>query len=396
MQIFEKELVISSKYYKEILKILKCQSRLIGGCVRDAMLGQSNIDIDIVTSLLPDQVTAILAKYNIKVIPTGIKFGTVTAIFHDEKFEITTLRKDISFTGRHAEVKYGVDFAEDAARRDFTINALSYCPFEHKIYDYFGGIADLAESKVKFIGDPHTRIKEDFLRILRFFRFSAYYAKELDPSSLRACMDSRDGLKTLSKERIKWEMDKLIISKNAHYILNEMSEAGILPIIFPVKYFDQVSFMKSIDFAQRINFILDRTSLYVLLFYGSSQKNLIDLKFSNQESVKITSILNFVDKVIPDNINFCLKRIWLEQIDYIEYIVALVGTNKIDPIKAIEFIEKYSKKLRENFPISGNHLLELGIQGARLGEIIKSLKNLWIESDFILDKDQLLERIEKK
>ena len=397
LQIFEKELIIDSKYYKKILQLLKAPSRLIGGSVRDAILGKSNIDIDIATSLLPDQGIETLSQYNIKVIPTGIKFGSVTAIFLGEKFEITSLRKDINCTGRYAEVSFGTDFAEDAKRRDFTMNALSYCPFEHKIYDYFNGMTNLHERKVIFIGNPIERIQEDYLRILRFFRFSSLYAENIDQEGLIACTNLQEGLKTLSKERIKWEMDKLIVSKNANDILNEMFNIGVLQMLFPIKYFDPVYFIKSMDFAKEIHVILEKNTLYAFLFYGAKQikhVNLINLKFSNQESTKILSILNLLYKTESMNIQFLLKEIWLEYFDeYAQYVIALFGVNKIDLNQANEFISKYNKRLRPKFPISGNDLLKLTITGQDIGKNLTLLKKIWIDTDFTLNKDQLLQMV---
>ena len=239
MNILDQKLSICSRHYKKILKFLRVRgatSRLIGGCVRDAILGKDHYDIDIATTLLPEQVINILQEANIKVVPTGIKFGTVSALFQEEKFEITTLRKDLGSDGRRPQaVFFSESFEEDAARRDFTINALSYCPFEHKIYDYFTGIEDLKNLKVKFIGDPEDRIKEDFLRILRFFRFSCYYAQHLDQRGLEASIKLKDHLKTLSKERIKQEMDKLIASDNSMKILQQMADNGVLQVIFPLE-----------------------------------------------------------------------------------------------------------------------------------------------------------------
>ncbi|MGL4226080.1 MAG: hypothetical protein ACRCRR_00370, partial [Rickettsia sp.] len=190
MQTIHKTLKIPSKEYKKIFSLLneKGQARLIGGCVRDALLDKNSYDIDIATTLVPSEVINILSEalvnsatfcdrreerslytnrrddeqrstklgsvyYKIKTIPTGLKFGTITAILNNEKFEITTLRKDIECNGRHAKVVFTNDFAEDAARRDFTINALSYCPFKNEIYDYFEGFKDLQEEKVVFIGE---------------------------------------------------------------------------------------------------------------------------------------------------------------------------------------------------------------------------------------------------
>ncbi|XVN42748.1 MAG: hypothetical protein RCG15_00010 [Candidatus Rickettsia vulgarisii] len=146
-------------------------ARIIGGAVRDAIIGKINNDVDIATDLLPEQTEKILSEAGIKVIPTGKKHGTIAALLGDEKFEITTLRKDIDTDGRRARVAFTDDFAVDAARRDFTINALSYCPFQHKIYDYFNGVQDLQDKKLVFIGKAFDRIQEDCIRILRFFSF---------------------------------------------------------------------------------------------------------------------------------------------------------------------------------------------------------------------------------
>jgi len=256
MRILTQKLVIQSDHYQEILSIIRLSggvARIIGGSVRDAILNKTNHDIDIATNLLPTEIIYILSKHNIKVIPTGIKYGTVTALVDSEKFEITTLRKDIECNGRHAEVAFTDDFKQDASRRDFTINSLSYCPFEHKIYDYFNGIEDLYKSKVIFIGQAIERIKEDFLRILRFFRFSCYYAKSIDITGLKACAELKENLKFLSKERIKWEMDKLIISDNSPNILQQMFNNGILQIILPITQFDTKYLLAAINLAHQFN-----------------------------------------------------------------------------------------------------------------------------------------------
>ncbi|WP_342259709.1 CCA tRNA nucleotidyltransferase [Candidatus Tisiphia endosymbiont of Metellina segmentata] len=391
MYIVKKELSIQSRYYKEILSIIKLGggvARIVGGAVRDAILGVVNYDIDIATNLLPEQVTDILSTANINVIPTGIKYGTVTALLNNEKFEITTLRKDIKCDGRHTEVIFTDDFMEDAARRDFTINALSYCPFEHKIYDYFGGIDDLRESKVIFIGQPFERIEEDFLRILRFFRFSCYYARQLDRNGLDACIKLRENLKLLSKERIKWEMDKLIISDNSPNILQQMFDNGILQIILPVSQFDKKPLMGAINFGS-----LEPYTRYSLLFYHTKNlplSDLLNLKFSRQIALKIITILRFVNKEINE---FTLREIWWENDDYLQYISVLVSLGKVDRTVAKKFLNRYQSKSRPIFPINGHDLQKINIHGKAIGTVIDKLKKSWIASDFTLNKHQLLELV---
>lgn len=393
MHIIKKSLQISSKGYKRILMQLQAgggKARLIGGCVRDALLNKASYDIDIATSLLPNEVINILSKAGIKVIPTGIKFGTVTAILNKEKFEITTLRKDIDCNGRHAKVLFTDDFAEDAARRDFTINALSYCPFENEIYDYFNGLLDLKLKKVIFIGQASQRIKEDYLRILRFFRFSSYYADHIDNEGLKACEDLQDGLKILSRERIKSEMDKVIISTNASKVLETMFTCGILPLIFSVKYYES-------KFLEQANFFkLQLSTHYALLFYKLENlkfNTLISWKYSKQETTAILSIINFIN--LSPITEFDMKKIWLENMDYKEYLFAAHIIDKLDLPHIQRFIDKYDKLQRLNFPVTGHDLLRMKIENKEIGKQLEHLKNIWLENDFAQTKLELLDILKK-
>ncbi|OZG32093.1 CCA tRNA nucleotidyltransferase [Rickettsia endosymbiont of Culicoides newsteadi] len=393
MNIITRELSIQSNYYKEILSIIRLgggMARVVGGAVRDAILNVVNYDIDIATNLLPQQVTDILSAANIKVIPTGIKYGTVTALLNNETFEITTLRKDMKCDGRHTEVVFTDDFMEDAARRDFTINALSYCPFEHKIYDYFGGIDDLQQSKVIFIGQAFARIQEDFLRILRFFRFSCYYARQLDLNGLDACIKLQENLKLLSKERVKWEMDKLIISDNSPNILQQMFDNGILQIILPVSKFDKKPLMEAINCGS-----LEPYARYSLLFYhikNLSLSDLLNLKFSRQQANKIITIYRFINQEINE---FTLREIWWETADYpanyLQCINILLSLGKLNRATANKFLDTYKSKPRPIFPVNGHDLQKINIHGKDIGTVIGKLKKSWIASDFTLSKHQLLE-----
>ncbi|MCB1559266.1 MAG: CCA tRNA nucleotidyltransferase, partial [Alphaproteobacteria bacterium] len=199
---------------RKIFRILgKDSVRFVGGCVRNALLGEVIGDIDLATSLPPQNVTERLLKNGIKSIPTGIQHGTVTAVINGKSYEITTLRIDMDTDGRHASVTFSADWQEDAKRRDFTMNAL-YADMDGHVYDPLGsGISDLKQRKVKFVGDPYLRIKEDYLRILRFFRFHTQYGKgRINAKGYRACLDLKDGLKSLSKERVTQELSKILLS----------------------------------------------------------------------------------------------------------------------------------------------------------------------------------------
>ncbi|MFY9589307.1 CCA tRNA nucleotidyltransferase [Rickettsia endosymbiont of Halotydeus destructor] len=393
MYIIKKFLQISSKGYKKILTELRReggQARLIGGCVRDALLNKDSYDIDIATTLLPDEVIKVLSKADIKVIPTGIKFGTVTAILNKEKFEITTLRKDIDCNGRHAKVLFTDNFAVDAARRDFTINALSYCPFENKIYDYFKGLEDLKLKKLVFIGQASQRIKEDYLRILRFFRFSSYYADHLNDEGLEACKNLQEGLKILSRERIKSEMDKIIISKNSPTVLKVMFDTGILSLIFSVKYYE-VKFFEQASF-----FNLQLSTRYALLLYKIEDLKLnvlINWKYSKQDATKIFSIITLINS--PKITEFDMKKIWWENSAYKEYLFAATLIGKLEFSQIQIFIDKYDQLERSIFPLTGHDLLRINIENKEIGKQLEYVKNIWIENDFVQTKSQLLTFIEK-
>jgi tRNA nucleotidyltransferase/poly(A) polymerase len=203
-------------------------TRLVGGCVRDALLGRAGDDIDLATTLLPDTVIARAEAAGLRAVPTGIEHGTVTLLAGEATFEVTTLREDVETDGRHAVVRFGRDFALDAQRRDFTMNALSLAP-DGTLHDTTGGIEDLKAGRVRFIGEAQTRIREDALRILRFFRFHARYgAGPPDPEGLSACIAARDALDCLSRERIRTEFLKLLSAPGAPAAVETMSETGLL------------------------------------------------------------------------------------------------------------------------------------------------------------------------
>ncbi len=208
--------------------------KIVGGAVRDTWLGLPVTDIDLATPLLPDEVTRRLEAADVKVIPTGIAHGTVTAIASGDHHEITTLRRDVTTDGRRATVAFADDWREDAARRDFTINALYADPETGAIDDWFGGIADLDAGRVAFIGDAATRIAEDHLRILRFYRFAARFGRgDLDPASHDAVIAARQSLKSLSRERIADELTKILGLPDPRAIIGRMAADGMFQVLLP-------------------------------------------------------------------------------------------------------------------------------------------------------------------
>ena len=207
--------------------------RYVGGCVRDTLLGLPVSDVDLATPLAPETVVQYLKDAGITAVPTGIAHGTVTAVIESGPVEVTTLRRDVATDGRHATVAFTDDWREDAARRDFTINALYADPGTREITDYFGGLADLDARHVRFIGDPYQRIAEDHLRILRFFRFLARFGDEPDGEALKACSDRANDLMALSRERIRDELLKLLVAKDAVRVIELMIRRRMfVPILF--------------------------------------------------------------------------------------------------------------------------------------------------------------------
>ncbi len=209
------------------------KARIVGGAVRDTLLGIETADIDLATPHDPRVVIQLLEAAGIKAVPTGIDHGTITAVSRDEVYEVTTLRRDVTTDGRRATVAFTDDWREDAARRDFTINALYADPATGEIHDYFGGIADLEARHVRFIGDPYRRIAEDHLRILRFFRFLARFGDIADPDGLQACTERANDLMALSRERIANELLRLLVAPRTVEVVTLMIERGVFVPVLP-------------------------------------------------------------------------------------------------------------------------------------------------------------------
>ncbi|MFN3278297.1 MAG: CCA tRNA nucleotidyltransferase [Paracoccus hibiscisoli] len=205
---------------------------LVGGAVRNALLGQPIDDIDIATDAPPQRTVALARAAGLRAVPTGIDHGTVTLVAHGRGFEVTTFRRDVQTDGRHAVVAFSTDLAEDAARRDFTMNAL-YADRDGTVIDPMGGLPDLVARRLRFVGDPDARIAEDYLRILRFFRFFARYGHQADPAAVAACAVHRDGLSRIARERIGAELKKLLAAPDPGPAVGLMAQTGVLALLLP-------------------------------------------------------------------------------------------------------------------------------------------------------------------
>ena len=229
----KREKWMSDARTRAVMDALGPDARFVGGAVRNALLKREVSDVDIATPLTPDEVTKRLKKAGLGAVPTGIEHGTVTAISSGTPFEVTTLRRDVATDGRRAVVAFTTDWKEDAARRDFTMNAL-YATADGEVIDLVGGVADLQAGRVRFVGDATMRIREDYLRILRLFRFHAWYGKgEFDPEALRAAAAEKAGLTQLSGERVQKELLRLLEAENPGPVLRVMAASGILGELLP-------------------------------------------------------------------------------------------------------------------------------------------------------------------
>ncbi|WP_265501839.1 CCA tRNA nucleotidyltransferase [Paracoccus beibuensis] len=227
--------ILTDPALRRVLDALQAQGNhayLVGGVIRNALLGHPVDDIDIATDAPPNRTVALAEAAGLRAVPTGIDHGTVTLVADGRGFEVTTFRRDIETDGRHAVVAFSTDMAEDAARRDFTMNAL-YAGGDGLVIDPVGGLPDLAARRLRFVGDPAARIREDYLRILRFFRFFAHYGQEADPAALSACRDGRMGLDGISRERIGQELRKLLSAADPVPAIRLMADTGVLEKVLP-------------------------------------------------------------------------------------------------------------------------------------------------------------------
>jgi poly(A) polymerase len=388
--------LINYKGAKRVVTALEStgkEARFIGGAVRDSILKIAIKDIDLATPLLPGEVMKLLEKNNIKSIPTGIKFGTITAICEGNHFEITTLRKDIACDGRHAKVEFTDDWIADAARRDFTFNAMSY-NIRGELFDYFGGQQDLASNIVRFVGDASSRVQEDYLRILRFFRFFAYYGREpYHPESIQACNNNAEGLASISGERIQSEMFKLLMAKDPIASLHSMQE-NILPKFLPIFNLNILQNLINIENKLAIN-SCPEIRLSALLF-GCNKKQLEQvvgkLRLSNKLAKFLYNILFYQLAINDRQIKKAIRILGKE--DALACLLLHFAASNDIHLDLYNIVLNYSQS---EFPVKGEDLISIGIKpGEKMGELLNLAINFWEENDYKLGKDQIIEYIKKQ
>ncbi len=378
---------MSAPETKEVMKALgEGNARFVGGCVRNALLGEVVEDIDIATKLTPDIVTEKLETAGVKVVPTGIEHGTVTAVAQGKPFEITTLRKDVETDGRRAVVAFSEDWIEDAQRRDFTMNTL-LMDLDGKIYDPLGqGLDDLRKRRVVFVGNPAQRIAEDHLRILRYFRFHALYADgPPDEDALKACREGAHKIPELSRERITQEFFKILSVEIPTVVLQMMFENKVLESFSVAEYNPET--LEHVCMFQK-NYGLAFLAARLLVLAGFEEKNITHMEeFLLIPKVFRKDIQNLIQVLaLPDLGNDHAVKVAVYKYGRVGVAQALMIELAQDRVmngyapKALDIIQNWEVP---NFPVSGEDLIKKGVpQGPELGRELERLEDEWIGRGF--------------
>ena len=376
--------------------------RYVGGCVRKAINREKIDDIDLATNLEPNEVCEALKKNKINYYETGIDHGTITALIDDYKFEITSLREDISTDGRHAKVKFSKDWKKDASRRDFTINSI-YSDKEGNLFDPYNGKNDLKIGQINFIGDPDKRINEDYLRVLRYIRFFLNYSKKKhNPKIIKLLRMNLDGIFKLSKERLLDELKKILNINNLTNLLKDKISLELIKIIFPeLKYFN---FFSKLNYEAK-NILDDTDFIFLICLLIIDDKDNADyflykFNISKKNQNRIKNIDNFYKNKITSNTfteNNMNKVFYYKGkeavIDILNY--RILKTKKTDKY-LIELINKYKDKSMPIMPIKANVLMtKFKIsEGKALGDKLKIIEGEWVKNNFQIS-DQQVENIIK-
>ena len=362
-----------------IIQNHKGVARLVGGCVRDILAGVPSQDIDIATTLTPQSIAEIFSAEGIQVVPTGIEYGTVTLVLENDHFEVTSLRSDIKCFGRKAKVKFTKDWQQDASRRDFTINAL-YMDLDGKLYDYFEGIKDLEQRLVRFIGSPDERLREDYLRCLRYFRFISYFGNQnLHKESFDAVSRAVPKLTEISGERLHQEFVKIFSAEYNNQAVALMHKCKVFNILFD----NQLTHLPKLNY--KSGFLPNFTAIIALMDeseISEISKIKLRLKLSNAEADFIKNALNCLGNYTDTGLFYktiCYKQ-GLEFYKLFIEILEILGRSTKHKVPLGWTVPQ--------FPIKAQ---DLKLQGKELGEALKVLEKRWVESEFSLNRQELLE-----
>jgi tRNA nucleotidyltransferase/poly(A) polymerase len=371
--------------------------RYVGGCVRKAINKEKIDDIDLAVNLNPDNVCEALRKKNIKYYESGIEHGTITALIKNNKFEITSLRKDVDTDGRHAKVEFSDDWKEDASRRDFTINSI-YADIEGNLFDPFDGKKDLENGQINFIGDAETRIKEDYLRVLRYIRFFLNYSKNKhDPKIIKIIKRNLSGFSNISSERLLDEFQKLLRSEGFFKITKNKDCVEIINLIFPqlksISVFNKLnSFAKKnfykVDFIFLLSLmIIDGTDNvdYFIYKFNLSKKNKKRLLFLNNFNSQKITIKTFLEKNLNKIFYFNGREALMDVIYF-----KIFKSSKID-INLLKMIENFKDKEIPVMPLKANILMEkYNIAASKeLGSKLKRIEEVWTNNNFQISEKEI-------
>lgn len=373
------------------------ETRAVGGAVRDALLGRAVTEVDLATTAVPEKVMALARKAGLKAIPTGIEHGTVTVVANGTAFEVTTLRRDVETFGRHAKVAFTEDWEEDARRRDFTLNAL-YADRDGNVSDPLGGYADLMQGRVRFIGNEADRIREDYLRILRFFRFNAYYGKgALDPDGLRASVAARAGLAQLSAERVAAELRRLLVAPAAMRAFEALFDCGLLAdLLGGVPRLERLARLVAIDAALELPPSAPLRLAALAVFVREDAARLAQrLRLSNAEQAMLSlGAEEAVDPQLPDDAAAKRMLYRLGPGDYrAQMLLAWAGAGaSTDDARWRQAYALPDRWQAPVFPVRGTDIARPGLEGPEIGRILRRLERAWIESGFSASRADLLAR----
>tara|TARA_Y100000816_G_scaffold286386_1_gene267449 strand:+ start:587 stop:1846 length:1260 start_codon:yes stop_codon:yes gene_type:complete len=392
-----KELKIIFKTLQKGFSNERIVARFVGGCVRKHLLGENIDDIDIATILTTEQIKEKFKDTNFKVVETGVKHGTITLLSDRNKFELTTLRKDVTTDGRHAEIEYTDNWQLDSERRDFTFNAI-YLDINGKIFDPQMGTLDLKNNNVKFIGDPQKRIEEDYLRIIRFLRFKIMYNFIIEPATGSAIKQNLDGIKKISKERVLSELFKIIEQKRFLQINESNSLKEIFSIIFPeFLHLDRLERLKKISDFSMLN---KEIILAVLLIDEKDNHEYFAHKYKISNKLKsflgslasnLIQIQNktFFDKDLTKNVYLYGKK-HLMNLNLVNFSI----NSKLKLNDYYKNLKKISKLKVPKFQIDGQYLKKNGMkEGQSIGKVLEIIETEWIKNSFKISDDRIKELI---
>lgn len=370
--------------------------RFVGGCVRNALANRPVVDIDIATPLRPEDVMTLLEGAGIAHIPTGLKHGTVTALVEGQPYEITTLRVDVMTFGRHADVKFTDDWKTDAARRDFTINAMS-CDLDGNVYDYFTGMEDLRQGLVRFVGVASRRIHEDVLRILRYFRFLAHFGRgRPDPDAIHACQYAAGELRKLSGERVRNEVLKLLEAPSCAGVWRLMLQAGVVTHILPeATDWQRLDHLVGLEQTFEVPaFALRRLAAVMVVSPEALKPAVQGLRLSAHQATQLFAMIKYSAALGPQTGEADIRRLVYLHGNDMALSLLLLAASRLGDVPHETLYSTAVSFQPPLFPLTGDDVLACGFSaGPIVGQLLTAVENWWMSEDFAPSRDDCLAQL---